>query len=294
MTRRSLFSLMLLGLVAAPAAWAADAPRPTRILFVTQSAGFRHGSVTRKDNELAPAEVALVQLGQQTGKFEVDCTQDCAADFTKENLQNYNIVAFYTTLDLPIAEADRDYFFKEWARQPGHGVIGFHSAGDTFHEYEPYWDLMGGTFIGHPWNAGDTVTLTVHDPEHPCAKPFGTEFVIQDEIYMYRHWQPEKCRVLMSLDYSKSPTGNEINVEYGYHVPVCWVKENGEGKLYYNNLGHNEMTWTNPAFLESVTNAVSWIRGEIEADATPNPEVSAQAEEKAAHDFESGGFKKKQ
>jgi type 1 glutamine amidotransferase len=153
---------------------------------------------------------------------------------------------------------------------------------------------MGGTFIGHPWNAGNTVTLNVHDPEHPCAKPFGTEFVIQDEIYMYRNWQPEKCRVLLSLDYSKSPTDNEINVEHGYHVPVCWVKENGEGKLYYNNLGHNEMTWTNPAFLESITTAVSWIRGEIEADATPNPEVSAQAEEKAAHDFAAGGFKKKQ
>lgn len=282
----------LLGLAGPSVTQAAE--KPARILFVTQSAGFKHGSVTRPEGKLAPAEVALIQLGQQTGKFEVDCTQDCAADFTKENLQNYDVVAFYTTLDLPIAEADRDYFFKEWARQKGHGVLGFHSAGDTFHEYEPYWDMMGGTFIGHPWNSNAQVTLINHDPENPCVQPFGQDFVIRDEIYMYRHWQPDKVRVLLSLDYARSPTGNAVPTEFGYHVPVCWVKEYGEGRVYYNNLGHNESSWTNPAYLQSITNAVDWIRGLIEVNATPNPDVSAAMEKKSAHDFATGGFKKKE
>ena len=272
---------------------AAAAEKPSRVLFVTQSAGFRHGSVTRPEGKLAPAEIALTQLGQQTGTFEVDCTQDCAADFTKSNLQNYDIVAFYTTLDLPIADEDREYFFKEWLPQKGHGVLGFHSAGDTFHEYEPYWDMMGGTFIGHPWNSNAKVTLINHDPENPCVQPFGQDFVIQDEIYMYRHWQPEKVRVLLSLDYARSPTTSEVPTAHGYHVPVCWVKEYGQGRVYYNNLGHNEASWTNPAYLQSITNAVAWMRGEVEVDATPNPDVSAAQEEKAAHDFVAGGFKQK-
>jgi type 1 glutamine amidotransferase len=278
--------------VAASSVSADDAPGPSRILFVTQSVGFRHGSVTRRENELAPAEIALTQLGRQTGLFDVDCTQDCAADFTADNLQRYDVVAFYTTLDLPIADADREYFFKEWLPQKGHGVLGFHSAADTLHDYEPYWDMIGGTFIRHPWNAGSTVTLTVHDPEHPCVKPFGSEFVVKDEIYMYRNWQPKKVRVLMSLDYSKSPTDNEVDTKHGYHVPVCWVKEYGEGRVYFNNLGHNEATWTNKTFLDSITTAVKWIRGEVEADATPNPEVSDAQEAKAQRDFESGGFKR--
>ncbi len=297
MTRRSLLSLSmtLLTLCAAPPVHAAEENSgPSRILFVTQSVGFKHGSVTRKEGELAPAEIALIQLGQQTGKFEVDCTQDVAADFTKENLQHYDIVAFYTTGDLPIAEEDREYFFGEWAKQEGHGILGFHSAADTYHNYEPYWDLMGGTFINHPWNAGNTVTLAVHDSDNPLVEPFGKEFVIKDEIYMYRNWQPEKVRVLMSLDYSKSPTDNPVPLEFGYHVPICWVKENGDGKLYFNNLGHNETTWTNEAFLKSIALAVDWIRGEVEADATPNPRVSATQEERAAHDFEAGGFKRKE
>jgi len=284
--------LGLLSLIGSSALQAAD--KPARILFVTQSVGFKHGSVTRPEGKLAPAEIALTQLGQQTGKFAVDCTQDCAADFTKENLQKYDIVAFYTTLDLPIADADREYFFKEWVPQKGHGVLGFHSAGDTFHEFEPYWDMMGGTFIGHPWNANAKITLINHDPDNPCVKPFGEDFVIQDEIYMYRHWQPEKVRVLLSLDYSRSPTSSPVPTEFGYHVPICWVKEYGQGRVYYNNLGHNEASWTNKAYLESITNAVDWIRGEIKVDATPNPDVSATQEEKAAHDFATGAFKKKE
>jgi type 1 glutamine amidotransferase len=270
----------------------AVAEGPSRMLYVTQSAGFVHGSVKRPSDKLAPSEIAMIQLGEQTGLFKVDCTQDCAADFTKENLQKYDIVAFYTTLDLPIAQEDKDYFFQEWVKQKGHGVLGFHSAGDTFHNYEPYWDLMGGTFIGHPWNAGDKIVLINHEPENPLVKSFGPEFRYQDEIYMYRNWQPHKVRVLLSLDYAQSPIKNPVNVSHGYHVPVCWIKQVGEGKLYYNNLGHREETWTNRQYLDSITAAVRWFRGEIEVDATPNPDVSAAQEEKARKDFVTGGFRK--
>ena len=70
---------------------------------------------------------------------------------------------FYTTGDLPIADEAKDYFFNDWLKQKGHGFIGAHSAADTFHNYKPYWDMIGGTFNGHPWNSGDTVTITVHD-----------------------------------------------------------------------------------------------------------------------------------
>lgn len=295
MERSFVFSLLILGLLAVPARAAEKAP--SRMLFVTQSAGFKHGAVTRPEEgerKLAPAEIAMIQLGQQTGLFACDVTQDVESDFTKENLQKYDIVAFYTTGELPIAEADREYFINDWLKQAGHGFIGVHSAGDTYHKWEPYWDMAGGTFISHPWSQGHTVTLKVHDPEHPGAAPYGNEFVIQDEIYMYRNWQPEKVRVLMSLDYAKSPTNAPVPTEHGYHVPVAWCKNYGEGKVYYNNLGHRPETWTNQTFLESLTGAVKWIRGEAEGNATPNPEVSARWEAKSKKDFAEHGFKKKE
>ena len=274
----------------------AAAAEPTRVLFVTQSVGFRHKAVTREGGQLSPAEIALRDLGQKTGLFTVDATQDVAADFTKENLRNYDVVAFYTTGTLPIAEADRDYFFNDWARQEGHGVLGFHSAMDTYHDYAPYWDLIGGVFIAHAWNAGSTVHFEVHE-ENPITRPFVDEanadghFVIKDEIYQYRRFQPGRVRVLMSLDHEHSPTGAPVNTFYGYHVPLAWVRSYGGGKVYCNNLGHNESTWRNQAFLDSITGAVRWVRGEVEVDTTPNPALQAEMEVKSKAAFEAGDFK---
>jgi uncharacterized protein len=267
---------MCLVLMSFGSAAAAD-PKP-KFLMLTQSKGFTHGSVNRQGQALAPAEVAMMNLAQSSGLFELHCTQDAAADFTKQNLQNYKVVMFYTTGDLPIAEADRDYFFKEWLTTEGHGFIGFHSATDTFGNYQPYWDMVGGTFNGHPWNAGDQVTIAVHDPEFPAMAPFGSELVIKDEIYQYKNWQPEKVRVLMSLNMAK------CGIKKPYHVPVSWVKNYGKGKVFYTNLGHNESTWTNPKFLEHVTGGVKWVLGQVPGDATPNPELSQQQEAKAQQD----------
>lgn len=254
--------------------------RPAKTLFLTQSAGFRHGSVTRPEGKLSPAEIAMTQFGQQTGLIDVHCTQDAASDFTKDNLKNYDLVMFYTTLDLPIADADKEYFYKEWLPKKGHAFVGFHSATDTYHNDERYWDMIGGTFNGHPWNSGDTVTITVHDRNHPAMKPFGAEFEFNDEIYQYKNWQPQKVRVLMSLDMAKTKTKKP------YMVPVSWVKQYGEGRVFYTNLGHNEKTWTDKRFLAHVEGGIRWALGLAEGDATPNPQLQAELEAKAKQDAE--------
>ena len=106
--------------------------------------------------------------------------------------------------------------------------------------------MIGGTFNGHPWNAGDTVAISVHDTKHPASRMWGDEFTIKDEIYQYQHWQPEKVHVLMSLDMAK------CKPKRPYQVPISWVKDYGQGKVFYTNLGHREETWTDKRFLASV------------------------------------------
>jgi len=267
----ALFSLVL----ATPVRSADEPAHKVKALFLTQSKGFKHGPVTRGKESLAPAEIAMTQLGQQTGLFDVHCTQDAAADMTKENLKNYDIVMFYTTLDLPISHSDLEYFINDWLKQKGHGFMGFHSATDTYHNEPLYWEMIGGTFNGHPWGNRSMVTVTVDDPNFPASKPFDNEFKIRDEIYQYTHWQPEKVHLLMSLNMAK------CNPKKPYHVPLAWAKDWGQGKVFYTNLGHNETTWTNKTFLKSVENAVRWIRNMEPGDATPNPELSKAEDEKA-------------
>lgn len=270
---------LVLSVTIAAGLFAADAAEPKKMLVITQSKGFVHGSVKRKkDGKLSASEIALKQLGQQTKLFEATCSQDCATDFTKENLQNYDIVVFYTTGKLPIKDADMKYFLEVWLKQKGHGFMGFHSATDTYKDFKPYWDMVGGSFNGHPWTAGNMVTISVHEPKHPTMVSFGSEFKIKDEIYQYKNWQPKKVRVLMSLNMEKCKTKRP------YMVPVAWVKPWGEGKVYVNNLGHNNQTWTDKRFLKSIENGVRWMSGELKGEAKPNPELSAELEKKARMD----------
>jgi type 1 glutamine amidotransferase len=318
------FCIFVAGVSLTSLAFADDAAKPKeggyRILMVTQSQGFKHGSVTRKDDKLAPAEQALTEIGIKSNLFRVDCTQDVAKDFTKENLKNYDIVFFYTTGDLPISDEAKDYFFKEWLPQKGHGFIGAHSAADTFHNYQPYWDMIGGTFNGHPWGSGDTVTISVHDQKHPASKPWtegGTreEFTIKDEIYRFKNWQPEKVHVLMSLNMAKTPNRideqiqNQVNdltkkgeldaaakarEQLGqgpYHVPILWVKNYGDGKAMHMSLGHNESVWENETYRASLLGGIRWVLNLEEGDATPNPELSAEQEKKAKADVGAAGGK---
>jgi type 1 glutamine amidotransferase len=276
---RPFFVLSLIGLVGVASVGAQEPARKNaRILMVTQSAGFKHGSVTRKDAALSPAERAVTELGVSSGLFRVDCTQDVARDFTRERLANYDIVFFYTSGDLPIPQEVLEYFLNTWLKQRGHGFIGAHAATDTFHNYQPYWDMIGGTFNGHPWNQNSTVTITVHDRAHPASKPWGEEFTIKDEIYQFKNWQPEKVRVLMSLNMAKT------ELKRPYHVPIAWVKNYGDGRVFYISLGHREEVWQNPTYRESLLGGIRWILGQEPGDATPNPEVSAAQEEKAKRD----------
>jgi type 1 glutamine amidotransferase len=148
-----LFALLLL---AAPAA-AQDAPAPKKykILYITQSKGFKHGSVDRKkDAPLAPSEISMTEIAKDSGLFEVECTQD-AATLTAEKLKGLDAVMFYTTGGLAVKDAWPAY--EEWLKS-GKAMIGVHSSTDTLADFKPYWSLINGSFDGHPWGSGETVT----------------------------------------------------------------------------------------------------------------------------------------
>ena len=71
-----------------------QAEEKARVLMITQSAGFRHGSVNRGKKDLAPAEIAMVQLGKQTGLFSVETSsrphaQDQSRHGPREGLMDY-------------------------------------------------------------------------------------------------------------------------------------------------------------------------------------------------------------
>jgi type 1 glutamine amidotransferase len=270
---KALVRLSALLVLMMPLVGVAQEKKKYKILYISQSKGFKHGSVDRKkDAPLAPSEISVTEIGKESGLFDVECTQD-ASILTPEKLKELDAVMFYTTGGLPISK-ENFAAFEEWLKA-GHAMIGTHSATDTFGDFQPYWSLINGTFDGHPWGSGENVTVAVQDPTHVVAKPWPAEFQIKDEIYQYKHYDPKAVHVVYGLNMAKCKT------KQPYHVPICWVRDVGKGRLFYTNLGHNEGTWTNPQFREHLLTGIRWALGLEQGSAAPNPEVSYSEQAKA-------------
>jgi uncharacterized protein len=241
-----------------------------RLLMLTDSKGFVHEPVKRREGELSPSEVAMRQLSLETGAFTIELSQDAATAITRENLSRFDVVLFYTTGDLKIEKSEMDYFVQEWLKQPKHGFIGIHSATDTLKNDPRYVELVGGNFNGHPWGQNTKVAIVVHETSHPTVAAFGKELLMPEEIYQYNHFVPGNVRVLMSLDMSRS------EVKRPYHVPVAWVRSWGAGRIFYNNMGHRPDTWKNKQFLDSVLAGIRWTTGQVDGPNAQNEKAKSE------------------
>ena len=97
---------------------------------------------------------------------------------------------FYTTGNLPIAEADRDYFFKEWLHHEGTRLRGV-PLGDR-HLRRLQAVLGHGrrhVQMGIPGGRAKRCAIAINDTNHPASRPLGDEFVIKDEIYQYKNYR---------------------------------------------------------------------------------------------------------
>jgi len=256
----------------------ADEPvRPARLLAVSVTYGYRHASIPT-------AELVLEELGRTSGLFRLDVLrmppgsredpdwkENVAARFAKafaaETLRDFDGVMFVsTTGELPVPDLAA---FLGWLRE-GKAFIGFHAATDTFKSSDAYVEMIGGHFAGHPWNAGGEHGFVNHEPDHRVAAMFPPRFRWQDEIYQYDlRYRPENLRVLVSIDMAAS-TPREP-----WHVPVSWVRNYGQGRVFATNFGHNESTWKDPTFQKHATEGIAWALGRFAAPAEPNPEVQA-------------------
>ncbi|PAW91075.1 MAG: glycosyl hydrolase [Pedosphaera sp. Tous-C6FEB] len=239
---------------------------PKKLLVVTQSKSFQHGVVKRPaPDQLCLVEQQVKELGEKSGVFTADFSQDAIAVLTKANLAKYDALFFYTTGSLLPAGEPREALL-DFVKQ-GKGFIGTHSATDTFKDFKGYTSFINGSFAGHPWGSGTTATFVNHEPSHPTVAMLGKEFIWKDEIYQYNDYDQKSVRVLYSLDMAKT------NPKRPFLVPVCWVREYGTGRLFYTNLGHNDATWKDAKFHEHLLAGIKWATKLIDGPATPNPEV---------------------
>ena len=221
-----------------------------KLLYVTHSAGFRH--------EVLPySQETLQKIGSDSGAFEVTATDDVST-VDWDNLGQYDAIAFCTTGELPISDEAKNNLI-EFVRN-GKAFIGIHNATDTFYQFEPYGEMVGGYFNGHPWH--QDVTIIVDDKDHPATRGLGDRFEINDEIYTHRNWDAGKTHVLMHLD------PESVDIEKGRqsrpdgYVAMAWCHPFGQGRVFYTGLGHGMPTWTSEKFHQHLLGGIQWAMGD--------------------------------
>lgn len=239
--------IALLGSAAVIRPLSARAERPLeRILYFTHSAGYRH--------EVVPlSKATLIQLGGNSGLFEVTATEDMS-EFSTENLERYAAVMFYTTGELPMSGAQKTALLN-FVRSGG-GFLGVHSATDTFYSWPDYLDLIGGYFNGHPWH--QAVTIEVVDPGDPLVAFLGKSLQVEDEIYQISDFDYRGSHVLLRLDQSSVDLSKTGVHQRFYCWPLAWKRFYGQGRVFYTALGHEASVWQDSRYQRMLTNAILW------------------------------------
>ncbi len=225
-------------------------PVGRRILYVTQSAGFRH--------DVLPLSVQILQdLGRQSAAFEMTATEDSSL-ITREGLTRYDAVVFYTSGELPMGEAQKAALV-EFVRS-GKGFAGIHSATDTFYQWPDYGALVGAYFDGHPWH--QDVAVRVEDSHHAATAPLPPSFHLNDEIYQFRNWSRDNVHVLLSLDPASVDLSAAGVNRSDRDFALSWTRTYGQGRVFYTALGHEASVWQDARFQQHLIGGIRWAMGQ--------------------------------
>jgi type 1 glutamine amidotransferase len=292
MNRRS-FCLVVVGLICMSSV--ALGAENKKVLFLTKSQGFQHSVITRDKNDpqkLAHAERLLTEFAGANG-FTVMVTKDANIFNDPETYKKFDVFAFYTTLDLT-KDSDKPGHTEKGmsaegkamllkAIQDGKGVIGFHSASDTFHskrnsemvrpenvkdDVDPYIQMMGGEFKGH--GSQQKATMKVASNSFPGLEDL-KDFAFTEEWYNLYNLAPD-MHVILVQDTTSMPAKNGQREENYRRAPypATWAKKYGEGRVFYTSMGHREDVWTNPVFQKVVIAGLNWTAGNTKFEPSPN------------------------
>jgi type 1 glutamine amidotransferase len=213
---------------------------------------FRQGNEVVARCEPCLAEKTFIEMGKNSGLFEVVCSQDSRREIVAENLKKFDAVWFYTTGPLPLSDTQKADLL-DFVRK-GKGFGGCHSATDTFYNWEEYGKLIGGYFDGHPWHQKVKVRVEVKD--HPATKHLGDSFEITDEIYQFKApYSRENNRVLMKLDMDGLKAGKRGDMDNA----LAWTRDYGQGRVFYTALGHRDEVWKDKRFQQQVIGGLRYL-----------------------------------
>lgn len=230
------------------------------ILVLDKANGFIH-----KD-AIPAANTMLAELAKQRG-WDIFITENAASHNT-EDLARFKVVV-WNNVSGDVLTEDQRAALQQWIAGGG-GWVGLHGSGGDF-SYKWKWHvetLVGAQFIGHTMHPQfqDANVLVVNPAADITAHLQSPWRVPNEEWYAFDSNPRDKgYDILLALDESsyitrgKTMTGTD-NMP-GEH-PIAWRHTLGQGRVFYNAIGHQAATYGIPEYRQLVANGIQWAMGD--------------------------------
>lgn len=236
-------------------------PQPRKLLVYSAAQEYYHTAI--------PWGVeALRILGEKTGAYSVLVCDDRSV-FQNDYLSQFDAVCFNNTCGSPFEELDLRQNLPDFVHG-GKGFVGIHCSAHTFVDWPPYGDMHGGYSVSHPW-VDETVAIRIEEPTHPCVRSLGESLQIIDEIYELSEepYSRDKLRVLASIDTERTDMDKPDIARTDGDFALCWVREYGQGRVFWTGFGHYENLYWDPRILQHYLSGIQFAMGDLKADAKP-------------------------
>lgn len=179
-----------------------------------------------------PKEVAGIfdKLLREEG-FEVEVSDTLDAFRDGDKLMNLSLIVPVWTMGKIEREQAEPVFA---AVRSGVGIAGCHGGMcDSFRDNTEWQWMTGGQWVAHPGNDGTTYRVRVIKGSHPIVDGIGDFDVCSEQYYM--HVDPSN-RVLATTEFPVAAGPHTLNGRFD--MPVIWTRVYGQGRVFYNSLGH--------------------------------------------------------
>lgn len=222
---------------------AAAPPSMLRVLFLGDNGAHRPAErFGQLQPVLAPRGIELVYT-------------DDLRDLTPAKLAGFDALAIYAnTTQLPATAEQAMLDFVA----AGGGLVPIHCASYCFHNSPKYIELVGAQFQRH--GAG-VFKETIINADHPVMQGLSA-IESWDETYV--HTRHNTNRIVLSE--RRDSEGTE---------PWTWVREHGQGRVFYTAWGHDQRTWSNEGFHALIENGIRWAAENSPTRLKPNTGLAA-------------------
>ena len=140
----------------------------------------------------------------------------------------------------------------------------------------PDWDNMIGGWFKFHWLDPQKITVKIDDKASPLTKMFnGQDFDVNDETYTFsiNSFSRKNVHVLTSINYDKMSFLDKLkksNPRPDHDFGLSWIKKDGQGRVFYMALGHNERIYAIKPMLEHLIAGMQYALGDLKADDSPS------------------------